>query len=154
MIALYRSTLLSSDEGDFFRWPNISLLLYVYLFYFLTIYCAHVSLESKCRPRYSAVGDCGITVLFMWTTRHCSFLGVKVTCTDFVALMLIRHFFSQASSWSLSMFCSLLTITKAEISAVDCFVEWQSLFCILIPLLYEYRHIVLAILVIHAEMLV
>jgi hypothetical protein len=38
--------------------------------------------------------------LFMWTTGHCSFLSVKVTCTDFVALMLVCHFFSLASSWS------------------------------------------------------
>jgi hypothetical protein len=29
----------------------------------------------------------------MLTTGHCFFLSVKVTCTDFVALMVIRHFF-------------------------------------------------------------
>jgi hypothetical protein len=49
---------------------------------------------------YFAVGGCGITVLFMCTAGHCSFLNVKVTCTDFVALMLLRHFFSQAPSSS------------------------------------------------------
>jgi hypothetical protein len=55
----------------------------------------YFSLESKCRPRYLAVGNCRITVLFMCTTGHCSFLSVKVTCTDFVTLMLIRHFLAK-----------------------------------------------------------
>jgi hypothetical protein len=69
-------------------------------FLFLSICCVHISLESKCKPRYFAVGDCGITVLFMCTAGHCYFLSVKVTCIDLVKLMLICHFFSQASSWS------------------------------------------------------
>jgi hypothetical protein len=34
-------------------------------FLFLSMCCVHISLEFKCRPRYFAVGDCGITVLFM-----------------------------------------------------------------------------------------
>jgi hypothetical protein len=34
-----------------------------------------------------SVGDCGITVLFMCTAGHCSFLSVKVTCTDLVTLI-------------------------------------------------------------------
>jgi hypothetical protein len=66
LIFLYRSTLLPSDVGDFlsmaqyksFTFRSTSLL-------FWAVCCAHVSLEFKCRARYFAVGDCGITVLFM-----------------------------------------------------------------------------------------
>jgi hypothetical protein len=77
MIVLYRSTF-SRDAGDFlpvtqyksFTFRSICCL-------FLAICCAHVSLESKCRPMYFTVGDCGITVLFMCTAGHCSVLSVK-----------------------------------------------------------------------------
>jgi hypothetical protein len=40
-------------------------LLLLGLFSFLSICCVQVCLEFKCRPRYFAVNDCGVTVLFM-----------------------------------------------------------------------------------------
>jgi hypothetical protein len=101
MIVLYRSTLLFSDTGDFLPITQYKCFTFRSVgFLFLAKCSFHISLESKCRPRYFAVGDCGITVLFMCTAGHCSFLSVKVTCTDLITLMLIHHFFSQASSWS------------------------------------------------------
>jgi hypothetical protein len=93
MIVLYRSTLLSRGAGDFlpmtqykcFTFRSICFLFFFLSFFFFFAICyGHVSLESKCRPRYFAVGDCGITVLFMCTAGYCTFLSVKVTCTDFV----------------------------------------------------------------------
>jgi hypothetical protein len=99
MIVLYRSTLLSSDTGDVLPMIQYKSLTFRSIC-FLSICCVHVSLKSQCRPRYFAVGDCGIAVLFMCTAGHCSFFSVKVTCTDLVTLMLIRHFFSQATTWS------------------------------------------------------
>jgi hypothetical protein len=96
MIVLYRSILLSSDAGDFLPMTQYKSFTFRSIcFLFLAKCCARVRLESKCRPRYFAVGDCGITVLYMLTTGHCSFLSVKVTCTDFVALILIRHFLAK-----------------------------------------------------------
>jgi hypothetical protein len=118
MIVLYRSTLLSSDAGDFLPMTQYKSFTFRSIcFLFLAKCSAHVSRESKCRPRYFAVGDCGITVLCMWTTGHRSFLSVKVTCIDFVALILIRHFFSQASDWS-RWPCSLC-------EAVSCKMKWK-----------------------------
>jgi hypothetical protein len=64
MIVLYRSTLLSSDEGDFLAMIQYkSFTLRSICFLFLSICCVHVSLESKCWPKYFAVGDYGLTVL-------------------------------------------------------------------------------------------
>jgi hypothetical protein len=100
MIFLYRSILLYSDSG-----VSIPMAQYKYIsfrsicFLFLAECCAHVSLESKCRPRYFAVSDGGITVLFMCTAGQCSFFSVKVTCTDFVVLN-DSQLSSQASSQS------------------------------------------------------
>jgi hypothetical protein len=74
MIVLYWSTLLSSDVGDFLPMTqNKAFTFRSICFLFLAKCCAHVSLESKCRPRYFAVGDCGITVKYVdEVQKHCN----------------------------------------------------------------------------------
>jgi hypothetical protein len=72
---LVQNTLLSSDAGDFL--PMIQYKYFTFrsifsFFFFLAKCCAHVSLESKCRPRYFTGGDCGVTVLFMCTAGQVS----------------------------------------------------------------------------------
>lgn len=51
----------------------------------------HVGLPSKCTPRYLTLFCCGNSRPSMVTTAYCSFLRLKLTCTDLVALTIIFH---------------------------------------------------------------
>jgi hypothetical protein len=62
MTVLYRSILLSSNVGDFLQmiqYKTFTFRSICFFFFFWSVCCVHVSLESKCRPRYFAVGDRG-----------------------------------------------------------------------------------------------
>jgi hypothetical protein len=93
MIVLYRSTLLSNDAVDFFPMTQYKSFTFRSVCFVLPVCCVHVSLESKCSPRYSQLVI--VELLFMCTAGHCCFLSVKVTCTDLVTLKLIRHFIAK-----------------------------------------------------------
>jgi len=62
-----------------------------------TICCFHVNLESMARPRYLAVGCCGMAAPFRVTDGDVPGLREKVVCTDFSALMITFHLFSHGS---------------------------------------------------------
>ena len=66
----------------------------------------HVSLQSKCRPRYLTVVPRGMTVWLILTAGHCPLRRVNFMCVDLVSLTFILHFLSQFSmlrrwSWRL-----------------------------------------------------
>jgi hypothetical protein len=94
IIALYKSTLMSSDMTDLC--PMIQYKSFTFksiCFLFLAICCFHVSLESKWNPRYLTLDDCGSAVMFRYTDGHFPFFRVKVTYSDLVSLFVYSPLF-------------------------------------------------------------
>ena len=78
---------MSSDSGEFFPISHfISLVLWSSCFLFVMMCSFHVSLRSKCRPRYLAIVPRGMTVWLILTAGHCPLRRVNIMCVDLFSL--------------------------------------------------------------------
>ena len=86
IIVLYIRSLLSVDSREFLPSNHCSSIVLMFIcFFFFARCCFHVSLASKCRPRYFTVCFCGICMLFIVTAGHISFRRINDICADLVS---------------------------------------------------------------------
>ena len=81
----------------FFLSTHNSFTLSSICFLFITMWSLHLSLWSKCMPRYFVTAAIGISTLLIVTGGHRPFLSVNFMWTDFVSFIFILNFLSQ--SW-------------------------------------------------------
>lgn len=118
IIHLYINSLFSSERGDLELIRDLNLFSCISRAFLLVCICFfHVSLLSRCIPRYFTSFACGISEWLRVIGGHVSRLRVNVTCTDLVSLTLILQSCSQDEILSIHFWREWLAFLGSSLTA-------------------------------------